>query len=92
MKLIRENATKKTKSRAPYGARGLKRESARLRFQKRACRAPYGARGLKPLPMPAQSGDARRAPYGARGLKPKRTASCRWSSKPRPVRGAWVET
>ena len=57
------------RSRAPYGARGLKYH---VRGQQRPAvrRAPYGARGLKcPTPLQCTAFRRRRAPYGARGLK-----------------------
>ena len=57
------------RSRAPYGARGLKYQHGPGTAAPQQSRAPYGARGLKLGEDTSDAALARRAPYGARGLK-----------------------
>ena len=47
---------------------------------------------MKPVLAVCVDVAGRRAPYGARGLKHFRPWQHRLAVRPRPVRGAWVET
>ena len=92
MKPRRPGRKLQLRSRAPYGARGLKPWLMKGQEIEGEPRPVRGAWVETSASSGCHSGARGRAPYGARGLK-RRHPSCFFRVwMPRPVRGAWVET
>ena len=78
-------------SRAPHGARGLKRGAPALPGV-RSCRAPHGARGLKRHKRLRRPAEQRSRPTRGAWIETENHGGGWHMTESRPTRGAWIET